>query len=374
VIYLDNNATTPVAPEVLEAMLPYLSVHVGNPSSEHSAGRSMREGVEHAREQVANLINADASEVVFTSGGTESDNLAIRGFCKVDPKNTALVTTSVEHAAVYNTCQELGEDGVELHEITLEAVRQGCWPEDLRAGRALLSVMWANNETGIILPIADLAHNARSRGMTVHTDAVQAVGRIKVDFAALPIDMLSISSHKLHGPKGVGALCLKDHTHLKPLFSGGNQERGFRSGTENVAGIVGFGKACELATEELTEQRKQLSSMRNRLENGLMTSCNGVTKVGEDWPRLPNTTCLSFHGVDAQTLLDLLDRAGIAVSARSACSASSAEPSRVLKAMQLSDFDARGTIRLSLSRYTTEDEITKTLEVMPPLVHRLQAR
>ncbi len=375
--YLDNNATTRVAPEVLEAMLPFLTQRYGNPSSMHSFGGLVHQDVERARQQVTDLLGAaDPSEIIFTSCGTEGDNHAILGTLRADPSRRHIVTSRVEHPAVRSLVRSLRDQGFSYTEVgvdgsgrlDLDEVRAAIRPDT-----ALLSFMWANNETGTIFPVEELAQIAHAREIPFHTDAVQAVGKIPMRLAASSIDLLTLSGHKLHAPKGVGALYARRSTKLFPLLTGGHQEEGRRGGTENVPGIVALGEACRLAAEHLETERTQVRALRDRLERGLLASAQDPRINGDVANRLPNTTNISFQYIEGEAILLLLNAHKIAASSGSACTSGSLEPSHVLRAMGVPYTAAHGSIRFSLSRYTTEAEVERVLEVLPPIVERLRS-
>ena len=374
-VYLDNNATTRVAPEVLEEMLPYLEDLYGNPSSLHRFGRPVRQAVEEARERVAELLGAWPDEVIFTSCGTESDNAAIRGVLEALPDKRHLVTTQVEHPAVLSLCRYLEGRGYEVTYLSVD--RRGLLDlEELRASlredTALVSIMFANNETGVLFPMEEIAEIVKERGIVLHTDAVQAVGKVEIDLRRLPIDLLSLSGHKFYAPKGVGALFVRRGTPWVPFVLGGHQEGGRRAGTENTASIVGLGKASELAKEEAADQGR-IKALRDKLERGIMESIPQVFLNGDPDRRLPNTSNLCFVGVEGEALLLRLDDEGIAVSTGSACSSGSGEPSHVLRAMKVPEPAVHGAIRFSLGRYTTEEDIDYVLEKVPTVVQELRA-
>ena len=357
-IYLDHNATTPLDPRVYEAMAPALRATYGNPSSAHWFGQQARAAIDEAREQVARLLGAAPAEIVFTASGTESDNMALRGaVTAAKAPRRKVVVTAIEHHAVLHVAQALGREGWPVE--TVRALPGGVVDmDDLRAKvdaeTALLSVMLANNETGVIQPVAEATAWAHERGALVHCDAVQAAGKIPVDAASLGVDLLTVSAHKLYGPKGVGAIYVKRGTPLRAFVQGGSQERNRRAGTENVAGIVGMGVAARLAREDLAEDASRLSALRDRLEARLL-ALPGARRNG-DGPRVPNTSNLTFAGVDAHSLLLALDLMGIAVSTGAACSAGGAELSHVLRAMGLSVEDVQASLRFSVGRPTTEAE------------------
>jgi len=374
-IYLDNNATTRVAPEVLEEMLPYLTERYGNPSSMHTFGGQLHRKIEDAREKVAALINAEPDEIVFTSCGTESDNTAIMSAVESQPRKRHIITSRVEHPAVLNFCQHLGRKG---HRVTLLPVdRQGKLDMDtvlniLDEDIAVASIMYANNETGVIFPMERLCEILKERGILFHTDAVQAAGKIPVDVKKIPVDMLTISGHKLHAAKGVGVLFLRKGTRFHPYVIGGHQERGRRAGTENVASIIGLGKAAQLAQEHLHEEFSYLSGLRDRLEKGLLSTCPDTRVNGDRHARLPNTLNISFEYVEGEAILLRLNEYGICASSGSACTSGSLEPSHVLRAMGVPYTAVHGSIRFSLSRYTTEEDIDFVLDVMPGIIGELR--
>jgi cysteine desulfurase len=392
-IYLDNNATTPLDPAVLEAMLPYFSGEFGNPSSIHFFGQRARAAVEQAREAVAALVGARAPEIVFTGGGTESDNAAIFGVVgrALPPRNdnphaeTAgaparepvhVITTTIEHHAVLHTCRVLEQRGVSVTYLPVgrggvldpEEVRRALRPETV-----LISVMRANNETGVLQPIQEIARIAAEAGVRLHADAVQAAGKVPVDVRHLGVDLLSLSAHKFYGPKGVGALFVRKGVQIEPLLHGGPNERGRRAGTENVAGIVGLGKAAERALSNLGERTSQLSALRDRLERGLLERIPGARVNGDTAQRTPNTSNIMFPGVDSESLVIALDLQGLACSAGAACSSGAVDPSHVLTAMGLSSAEARASIRLSVGWTNTEADIAAALELIPAGVARVAA-
>lgn len=375
IAYLDNNATTAVAPEVLEAMTPFLAERYGNPSSAHSFGGDVAKDIEKARASVAALVGADPSEIVFTSCGTESDATAIRSCLDRYPDRKHVVTTRVEHPAVRSLCRWLGERGCKVTELPVDSdglldmddVRKALTPDT-----AVCSVMWANNETGVVFPVEELAQLCKSKGVVFHTDAVQAVGKIPINMADSAVDMLALSGHKLHAPKGVGALYVRRGTRYSPFLVGGHQEGGRRAGTENVASIVGLGKAAELALARMDEENTRVRAMRDRLEEGLLASCPDTFRNGAAEPRLPNTSSLSFQYVEGEAILLLLDREGIAASSGSACTSGSLEPSHVLRAMGVPFTRVHGSIRFSLSVHNTDEDIARVLEKMPPIIERLR--
>ncbi len=376
VIYLDNNATTRVAPEVTEAMLPFLGELYGNASSMHSFGGQVRHHVERAREQVAALLGADPSEIAFTSCGTESDNAALRGTVEaLAGRRHHVVTTRVEHPAVLSTCRYLAGRGCRLTEMPVD--RDGLLDlqmlDDLVTDdTAIVSVMWANNETGVIFPVEEIAQLCQRKGVAFHTDAVQAVGKIPVDLSRVPIDLLALSGHKLHAPKGVGVLYVRKGTRLAPFMLGGHQEGGKRAGTENVPYIVALGVAAELAARHMRDEVTRVPALRDRLEAGILATCPDAHVNGRRDQRLPNTANIGFEFVEGESILMDLDQLGVCASSGSACTSGSLEPSHVLRAMGVPFTAAHGSIRFSLSRYNTQDEIDFVVAHMPPVIHRLR--
>ncbi|MDH4320148.1 MAG: cysteine desulfurase NifS [Desulfobulbaceae bacterium] len=378
VVYMDNNATTRVAPEVLEVMLPYFSELYGNPSSMHTFGGQVGGKVAAARKQIAVLIGADSEELVFTSCGTESDSTAILSALQSFPEKRHIVTTRVEHPAVKNLCEHLDKLTGHKHKVTmLPVAADGTidlkqYEESLTDETAIVSVMWANNETGVIFPIAEMAEIAKARGILFHTDAVQAVGKIAIDLAKVPVDFLSISGHKLHAPKGIGVLYVRKGTPFVPFMIGGHQEHGRRGGTENVAAIVGLGKACAMAAQKMAEENTRVRALRDRLEEGLLAAIPNSILNGHKTARLPNTSNISFEYVEGEAILLHLDRFGICASSGSACTSGSLEPSHVLRAMGVPFTAAHGSIRFSLSVYNTEAEVDYILEKLPPIIANLR--
>jgi cysteine desulfurase len=384
-VYLDFNATTPVDPEVLDAMLPYFSTEFGNAASIHRFGQTARTAVEKARAQVAALIGARPQEIVFTSGGTESDNHAILGMISLsltsDTSSSAiasrphLITTETEHEAVLNTCQALEKQGVAVTylpvtcngQIELETLRAA-----IRRETVLITIMHANNELGTLQPIEEIGCIAAEADVYFHTDAVQSIGKVPVDVHAMNLDLLSLSGHKIYAPKGVGALYVRAGTHLRQLLYGGHHQRGFRPGTENVAGIVGLGKAAELARKSLAPEAAQVNTLRDRLELGLLQSVPQSQVNGGSAPRTPNTTNILFPGIEGEALLIALDLKGLAVSTGAACSSGAVEPSHVLTAIGLAPEDARASLRFSLGRHTSPAEIDFALELVPAAVAQLR--
>lgn len=375
-VYLDNNATTSVAPEVVDAMLPFFRDLWGNPSSMHYFGGQVRKHIDAAREHVAGLIGADPSEVVFTSCGTESDNTALRGAIESSARVTRIVTSRVEHPAVLSPCRRLMENGVEVVEIGVDSSGRLNIDElrkALSAGPAVVSIMWANNETGVVFPIERLAPVVKEAGCIFHTDAVQAAGKLPIDVRKVPVDLLSMSGHKLHAPKGVAALYVRKGTRLSPFLLGGHQENGRRAGTENVPYIVGLGKACEMAFASMKADSARIAALRDKLESGLLGSCPDTMVNGDRSSRLPNTTNISFQYIEGEAILYHLSDIGIAASSGSACTSGSLEPSHVIRAMGVPFTAAHGSIRFSLSRYNTDKEIDYVIDHMPEIVKRLRA-
>jgi cysteine desulfurase len=372
-IYMDANATTPLLPEVLETMRPWLLENFGNASSIHQHGQQARAAVEHARESVAMLLNCRESEIVFTSGGTESDNLAVFGLVK---PGDHIITSSIEHHAVLHTAERLHERGIDV--TFLPVSREGrVDPKDvrreLRSNTRLISVMMANNETGVIQPIQEIGRIAQEADIWFHTDAVQAAGKVEIDVKAIGCDLLSISGHKMHAPQGTGVLYVRRGTRIEPLFFGGAHERQRRAGTENVAGIVGLGRASELAAIALKDgTMDRVASLRARLEHGIVARVEDCSVNGGEAPRVPNTTNLQFDNLEGEALVIALDLKGLAVSGGSACMSGATEPSHVLTAMGLVSTRARASLRFSLTKLNTEDEVNAALEIVPAAVTRLR--
>jgi cysteine desulfurase len=375
VIYLDHNATTPLEPRVLEAMVPYLTDRFGNASSYCQLGRDAREAVEEARERVAACIGGRAEEIIFTAGGTEADNLALRGVARsLSEKGNHLVTSCIEHHAVLETCKSLAQEGFEVTFVPVDG--EGRVDPDevrrrLRPDTILLSVMAANNETGVIQPLAEIGRIARECGVLLHTDAVQALGKMAVDVDEMRVDFLSVSAHKVYGPKGVGALYVRRGTPLASCMTGGHHERGLRGGTENVAGIVGLAEATAIATQSLEQEAERLAGLRDRLERGIRERIDDVRVNSGGVRRVPNTSNLSFPFVDGESILLHLDLRGICASTGSACTTDSPEPSHVLQAMGLEPRTAQGSIRFSLGHHNTPEKIDQTVEAMAEIVPQL---
>ncbi len=374
-VYVDNNATTKVAPEVLEVMVPFFSEYYGNPSSMHFFGGQVQKKVDEARGKVAEFLGAESSEVVFTSCGTESDNAAILGTLDSYPEKRHIITTRVEHPAVGNVSTYLGRKGYRITELSVD--REGRLDldelrESLTDETALVTVMYANNETGVIFPVEEIGEIVKARGIPFHTDAVQAAGKIPLQMKKSKLDMLSISGHKLHAPKGVGVLYIRKGTKFSPFLIGGHQEKGRRGGTENVPYIIGLGKACELAQKHLNEENTKIRSLRDYLEAKLLEKIPNTLVNGERKNRLPNTTSLSFEFVEGESILLLLSDLGICASSGSACTSGSLEPSHVLRAMGVPFTAAHGSIRFSLSIYNTKEEMDYIIEQLPPIIQRLR--
>lgn len=373
-IYLDNNATTPIDPRVRDAMLPFLGANFGNPSSPHAAGRAAREAMEKARAQVAALAGASADSMVFTGGGTESITTAIRGALAAQPDKRHIVTSSIEHSATKNLCAQLEREGFE---VTWLRVDGGGRPDPakyaaaLRDDTALVSVIWANNETGVLFPVEEMARLADERRIVFHIDAVQAAGKVPIDLVRVPVHLLSLAAHKFHGPKGVGALFVRSGLGLPPLLRGGGQESGRRAGTENVPGIVGLGVAAELAMLALPVEMPRVAALRDEFEAGVRSRFPDARFHGDPARRLPNTTNFALPGRDAQGLLAGLDRLGVACSIGSACTSGEVDASHVLRAMGVGDEEARSSLRFSFSRMNTEAEVPAALAALEQAAARL---
>lgn len=376
VIYLDNNATTQVDPEVVQAMLPFYSELYGNPSSMHSFGGGVAASIKEARENVARLLGAAADEIVFTSCGTESDSTAIRAAIESYPAKKHLVTSRVEHAAIKNLFESLSKKGYRTTFVPVD--RQGRLDldflyENLTDDTAIVSLMWGNNETGVIFPIEEISRRVRERGIVFHTDAVQTVGKIPIDLSRTGVDMLSLSGHKIHAPKGIGALYIRKGTKFAPFMIGGHQEKGRRGGTENTAAIVGLGKAAEMARKHMASgSYTAVRELRDTLENEILAHVPSTFVNGDRANRLPNTTSIAFEYVEGEAILLMLNEYGICASSGSACTSGSLEPSHVLRAMGVPFTAAHGSIRFSLSRTTTRQEIDFVLEKLPPVIARLR--
>ena len=376
IYYFDNNATTRVAPEVVDAMLPFLREYWGNPSSTYVFGRQVGEHVDQARARVAALINAEPREIIFTSCGTESNNSAIHSALVTQPEKRHVLTTAVEHSANTKFCALLQKRGYTVTFLPVApdgALDLQRLEESIRQDTAIVSVMWANNETGVLFPIREVAAICRRKGALFHTDAVQTPGKLKIDVRELDADFLSLSAHKLHAPKGIGLLYVKRRVKYQPYVVGGGQERGRRGGTENVANIVAFGRAAELALASLPDENTRVRALRDRLEDGILRAIPGTSRNGAKEPRLPNTSNLAFEGVEAEGILMLLDQAGICASSGSACTTGSLDPSHVLTAMGCSAARARSSIRFSLGIYNTEAEVDYVLKHLPGIIAKLRA-
>ena len=374
-IYVDNNATTRVDPQVLDAMLPYFNDFYGNPSSMHSFGGEVAHKIDEARIKVASLINASPDEIVFTSCGTESNSTAIHATISSIPDKKHIITSRVEHPAVKNLCEYLSKKGYRVTFVPVD--RKGMLDVDylynsLTDDTAIVSVMWANNETGMIFPIEEISQVVKQKGIVFHTDAVQAVGKVPVDVDKSKVDMLSLSGHKIHAPKGVGALFVRKGTRFSPFLIGGHQEGGRRGGTENVVSIIGLGKAGELAENHLEEVKTRVGQLRDKLESELLRRIPNVMINGDSENRLPNTTSISFEYVEGESILLMIDEFGICASSGSACTSGSLEPSHVLRAMGVPFTAAHGSIRFSLSIYNTEEEIDFIIEKLPPIIEHLR--
>jgi len=374
-VYVDNNATTKVAPEVLEEMLPYFSEYYGNPSSMHFFGGQVQKKVDEARARVADFLGAEPSEIVFTSCGTESDNAAILGTLDSYPEKRHLITTRVEHPAVGNVSTYLGRKGYRITELSVD--REGRLDldelrESLTNETTLVTIMFANNETGVVFPIEEIGQIVKGKGIPFHTDAVQAAGKVPLNMKKSTVDMLSISGHKLHAPKGIGVLYIRKGTRFSPFLIGGHQEKGRRGGTENVPYIIGLGKACELAKKHLSEENTKVKALRDYLEAKILEKIPNTLVNGDRVNRLPNTVSVSFEYVEGESILLLLSDLGICASSGSACTSGSLEPSHVLRAMGVPFTAAHGSIRFSLSIYNTKEEMDYIIEHLPPIIQRLR--
>jgi cysteine desulfurase len=374
-IYFDNNATTKVADEVFEEIKPYFCRLYGNPSSMHTFGGQVGIKIREAREKAAALLGCEPTEIVFTGCGTESDNAAINGVLAAAAHKRKIITSRVEHPAVLSVCKQLKDHGYTV--IELEVDKRGRLDLDelekqIDDDTSLVTIMYANNETGVIFPIEKIAELVKSKGSVFHTDAVQAVGKIPLNLSKSNIDLLSLSGHKLHAPKGIGALYIRKGTRIQSFMLGGHQEKGRRAGTENVPGIIGLGKACELAMQNFSEENKRVKYLRDKLEKAIVEKCPNCMVNGDTENRLPNTSNISFEFIEGEAILTDLDRFGICASSGSACTSDSLEPSHVLRAMGVPFTAAHGSIRFSLSRYNTEEEVDYTIEKMPEVVNRLR--
>ncbi|MGZ6220459.1 MAG: cysteine desulfurase NifS [Syntrophales bacterium] len=375
-IYLDNNATTQVAEEVLDAMLPYFRDLYGNPSSMHSFGGQVGRSIREAREQAAALIGAQPDEIIFTSCGTESDNAAIRSALAAHPDRRHILTSRVEHPAVKSLCADLSRQGYRITELPVDKdgiLDMAQYERALTPDTAIASLMWANNETGVLFPVDKAAELAKERGILFHTDAVQAVGKIPINMQTSAVDMLSISGHKLHAPKGIGILYVRKGTKFSPFLIGGHQEKGRRGGTENTPSIIGLGKASELAARNMDKENRMVLRLRDKLETDILSRIPNSRVNGTSLYRLPNTTNISFEFVEGEAILLLMDDYGICASSGSACTSGSLQPSHVLRAMGVPFTMAHGSIRFSLSIYNTEEEIDFVIEKLPPIIARLRS-
>ena len=378
IVYMDNNATTRVAPEVVEVMLPYFSELYGNPSSMHTFGGQVGGALVEARAKIARLLGADPDEIIFTSCGTESDSTAILSAIRANPEKRHIITTRVEHPAVKNLAENLHAFTGHKYRVThLGVDSQGLLDLDeyekaLTDDTALVSVMWANNETGVIFPVEEMAKIAKGRGVLFHTDAVQAVGKLPINLKNTAIDFLSLSGHKLHAPKGIGVLYLRKGTPFSPFLVGGHQEKGRRGGTENTAAIIGLGKACELAAARMSFENTRVKFLRDKLEQGLLATIPNAIRNGHETQRLPNTSNISFEYIEGEAILLHLNTVGICASSGSACTSGSLEPSHVMRAMGVPFTAAHGSIRFSLSIYNTEDEVDFVIEHLPPIIAKLR--
>ena len=372
---MDNNATTQVAPEVLEEMLPYFSEFYGNPSSMHTFGGMVEQKIVEARERLARLLSASPEEIIFTSCGTESDNTAIRAAILSNPDKKHIVTSRVEHPAVKNLFEYLAKNGYRVTFVPVD--RKGLLDLDylyknLSEDTAVVSLMWANNESGVIFPIEEIGTVLKEKGIVFHTDAVQAVGKIPIDLKHVNVDMLSLSGHKLHGPKGIGALYVRKGTKFSPFLIGGHQEKGRRGGTENAASIIGLGKASELAVRNISSENIRVKKLRDKLETEILNRIPNAMINGDREDRLPNTTSIAFEFVEGESILLMMDEYGICALSGSACTSGSLEPSHVLRAMGVPFTAAHGSVRFSLSIYNTEEEVDFIIEKLPPIIERLR--
>lgn len=374
-VYLDNNATTKVAEAVINEMIPYFSEYYGNPSSMHTFGGNVGKELVQAREKTASLIGASPEEIIFTSCGTESDSTAIRAALESNPGKNHIITTRVEHPAVKNLCEHFAKKGYRVTVVPVD--NKGILDTDylerhLSDNTAIVSIMWANNESGVIFPVPEISTLVKERGIVFHTDAVQAAGKIPIDVKNTEIDMLSLSGHKIHAPKGIGALYVRKGTKYAPYLIGGHQEAGRRGGTENVPSIIGLGKACELAAAHLEEMSTRIKGLRDKLETELLNSISNAAINGDTDNRLPNTTSIGFEFVEGEAILLMLDQFDICASSGSACTSGSLEPSHVLRAMGVPFTSAHGSIRFSLSTYTSEQDISSVIKALPPIIKKLR--
>ncbi len=375
-IYFDNNATTRVAPEVLDEMVPYLRDLYGNPSSMHTFGGQLHRKVEEARSKVAALIGAEPEEIIFTSCGTESDNTAIMSALESYGQKRHVITTKVEHPAVLNFCKHLARKGYHVTFLPVDSygrLDMDAFSKALDDDTAIVSIMYANNETGVVFPIEEIGAVLKDRKILFHTDAVQAAGKISIDLKKLPVDMLSLSGHKLHAPKGIGALYVRKGTRFYPYIIGGHQERGRRAGTENIASMIALGKACQLKRENFDAEHEHVRKLRDTLEKALLQQCPDARINGDTLNRLANTTNISFEYVEGEAILLRLDEYGVCASSGSACTSGSLEPSHVLRAMGVPHTAIHGSVRFSLSRYNETSDIDTVIRVLPPLIKELRA-
>ena len=374
-VYMDNNATTKVAQEVIEEMLPYLGDMYGNPSSMHNFGGQIGKKILQARQRVASLLGCSPDEIIFTSCGTESDNTAIRGVLAAAANKRKIITTRVEHPAVLSTCRELEHHGYSIIELSVDKkgrLNLDELKESIDDDTAVVTIMYANNETGVIFPINEIVSIVKSKGIIFHTDAVQAVGKIPLNMNESDIDLLSLSGHKLHAPKGVAVLYVRKGTRIAPFMLGGHQESGKRGGTENVPGIIALGKACELAQKHIEDENNHVKNLRDKLEKAILASCPDSIVNGDKNNRLPNTLNVSFEYIEGEAILLMLDKFGICASSGSACTSGSLEPSHVLRAMGVPFTAAHGSIRFSLSRYNTPEEVDFVAQKLPEIVKKLR--
>jgi cysteine desulfurase len=374
--YFDNNATTRIAPEVVDAMMPFLTEYYGNPSSAYHFGKDVAQHIKLAREKVAELIHADPREIIFTSCGTESNNAAFHSALVTQPGKRHVLTTAVEHSANIKFCEHLQKRGYEATFLPVEpdgSLDIHLLEKSIRPDTAIVSVMWANNETGVLFPVEEVAAICRSKGVLFHTDAVQTPGKIKINVPELGADFLSLSAHKLHAPKGIGMLYVKKRTKYQPYVVGGGQENGRRGGTENVPYIVAFGRAAELAMDHLADENSRVRGLRDRMEKALLSAVPNSHRNGSKNSRLPNTSNISFDYIEAESILLMLDQAGICASSGSACTTGSLDPSHVLIAMGLTPARARASVRLSLGRYNIAEEVDYLLEKLPPIISHLRS-
>lgn len=374
-VYFDNNATTAVAEEVFAQMEPYFCQFYGNPSSMHTFGGQVGQKLRQARAQVADLLGCQAEEIVFTGSGTESDNTAIKGAVAAQPGKRKIITSRVEHPAVLQVCRDLEAEGYTLIEIGVDdqgRLDMEQLERQLDENTAIVTIMHANNETGVVFPIEQIARMVTGKGIVFHTDAVQTAGKIPLNMKDSPIDLLSISAHKLHGPKGVGALYVRKGTRIKPFIVGGHQEANRRAGTENVPGIIGLGHAALMARENIEDENSRVKALRDKLETQVTAACPNSWINGKDADRLPNTTNISFEYIEGEAILLMLDQLGICASSGSACTSGSLEPSHVLRAMGIPFTAAHGSIRFSLSRYNTDQQVDYLVEHIPAVINRLR--